>query len=198
MIKLLRWSVLIVCMAFANAHGAPILQVDGTGKLTGATGVDIGGTLYDVEFLDGTCIALFSGCDAPGDFTFNHEAGALAASTALLTQVFLDVLAGNFDTNPGLTRGCTPGFPFQCIAITPWAGLAIFIPTVIAANLRLESEDTTDITVLLTPFFDSTGDSSTTWAIWSPAVQPTPAPGTIAILGAGLLALILTRRRRNS
>jgi hypothetical protein len=26
----------------------------------------VNGSLYDVEFLDGTCIELFDGCDAPG------------------------------------------------------------------------------------------------------------------------------------
>jgi hypothetical protein len=36
---------------------APILQASSGGILTGATGVDVNGTLYDVQFVDGSCVA---------------------------------------------------------------------------------------------------------------------------------------------
>ena len=49
---------------------AATLIVNGNGILTGATGVNLNGTLYDVEFVDGTCEALFNGCDSFEDFTF--------------------------------------------------------------------------------------------------------------------------------
>ena len=34
------------------------------GELRGASGVDVGGTLYDVEFLNASCETVFSGCDS--------------------------------------------------------------------------------------------------------------------------------------
>src|SRR4029434_1736380 len=85
-----------------------------------------------------------------------------------------------------------------CSVVTPWGGGSFLIPVVVAFNLQLESNDNTDVTLLLDPFFDTTGSPTFTWAIWSPAVQSTPAPGTIAILGAGLLAFVLNRGRRMS
>ena len=50
--------------AFASGAGAAVrLEIDGAGQLTDATGVDVDGSLYHVEFVDGTCAALFVGCD---------------------------------------------------------------------------------------------------------------------------------------
>ena len=78
------------------------------GILTGARNVDVGGFFYDVKFVDGTCHDVFAGCDALSDFQFETFEGAVAAADALLKQVFVDVpSAGNFDTHPELTFGCT-------------------------------------------------------------------------------------------
>jgi len=73
----------------------PILEVDATGKLTGATGVDVDGSLFDVVFLDDTCRDLFDGCDDPSDFVFQTSVEALTASIALLEQVFVDSIFGD-------------------------------------------------------------------------------------------------------
>jgi hypothetical protein len=100
-------GMLVVSLALASSADAATLLVNGSGLLTGATGVDVGGTLYDVEFVEGSCVALFDGCDAVTDFDFTTAADVLAASQALLDQVFLDVSGqGTFDTRPSLTFGC--------------------------------------------------------------------------------------------
>jgi hypothetical protein len=83
-----KFVLAIVLVLMAGGAQAATLNVVG-GQLHGAFGVDVGGTLYNVEFLDGTCIALFNGCDAVSDFTFQSSALAAAASQALLDQVFL-------------------------------------------------------------------------------------------------------------
>jgi len=72
------------------------------GQLLGASSVDAGGTLYNVEFLDGTCIDLYSGCDEVSDFTFQSFGAAQLASQALLDQVFIDGVDGLFDSDPTL------------------------------------------------------------------------------------------------
>ena len=77
---------------------------DGT-NLTGATNVNVGGVLYDVEFVDGTCINVFSGCDnAAEDFAFSSVEVATSAANALLSQVFVDTPVNGspelFDTDP--------------------------------------------------------------------------------------------------
>src|SRR6476646_4971763 len=71
-------------------------QIVSGGKLTGATSVDVNGTLYDVEFLDGSCITVFGGCDSVSDLAFNTDGDASAAAQALLDQVF----TGIYDTQP--------------------------------------------------------------------------------------------------
>ena len=52
---------LLVAAAFGPAQAAVILDVDRDGKLRGASGVDVRGSFYDVEFVDGSCID--SPCD---------------------------------------------------------------------------------------------------------------------------------------
>ena len=51
--------VALGCAPFANAD--PVLLVNGSGVLTGARNVRVGGTLYNVTFVDGTCIDVFGG-----------------------------------------------------------------------------------------------------------------------------------------
>ena len=115
-------ATLVVTLALASSVDAAVLQVSG-GILTGATGVDVNGTLYDVEFVDDTCGAVFTGCDSTSDFTFTSDADAKAASNSLLGEVFVDGPEGQFDSLSFLTFGCPgdPGNPEFCVAVTPFA-----------------------------------------------------------------------------
>ena len=79
-------ALLLVTFALRSSADAATLLVSGSGILTGATGVNVEGTLYDVEFVDGTCAALFDGCDSVNDFTFSTEADALVASQRCLIK----------------------------------------------------------------------------------------------------------------
>jgi hypothetical protein len=49
-----------------------VLLVKGSGILTGAQNVDVGGTFYGVMFVDGTCHDVIAGCDAL-PFRYRHE-----------------------------------------------------------------------------------------------------------------------------
>ena len=87
------YAVILVFAALtlmSAGAGAATLNVVG-GQLVGASGVDVDGTLYDVEFVDGTCVDLFNGCDESSDFMFTTEAAALMASQALLDQVLINI-----------------------------------------------------------------------------------------------------------
>jgi hypothetical protein len=113
----MRMFILSAVLFFvAGAAQAATLNVVG-GQLMGASGVLVDGSLYDVQFLDGTCIDLYNGCDEASDFTFQTEASAVLASQALLDQVFLDGVDGLFDTSPQLTNGCN--ILESCHTITP-------------------------------------------------------------------------------
>ena len=73
----------VVLVLMAGGAQAATLNVIG-GILHGASDVLVDGNLYDVQFLDGTCIDLYDGCDDVSDFTFQTQASAALASQALL------------------------------------------------------------------------------------------------------------------
>jgi hypothetical protein len=97
-------SVAVLFILAASSASAATLNVVG-GQLLGASDVDVGGTLYNVEFIKDSCIALYDGCDSPDDFIFNTASEALLASQALLDQVFIDGVSGDFDSRPPTNRG---------------------------------------------------------------------------------------------
>lgn len=194
--------LLLLLVGVPLSVSAVTLSLSGD-QLIGAQGIDISGVLYNVEFLDGTCIGLYSGCDNVGsDFLFQTEEAARSASQALLDQVFLNV----YDTDQSLTRGCTTAA--ECRPLTPYALLTFGnAPGVLVANaVNLASADgdyviagggflvTTD--TALAP--NSTSNQSWTFAVWSLPTANVPEPGTLALLGLGLFGVAAMRRRRAS
>jgi hypothetical protein len=83
-------SLALIVFLSASADAA-MLNIDGGGQLLGAFNVNVGGDLCDVEFLDGTCIALFEGCASVADLTSNNSVDAqmMSAVTATIRTVIL-------------------------------------------------------------------------------------------------------------
>jgi hypothetical protein len=195
---------LVVVLLASSSASAVTFNVVG-GQLLGASGVIVDGSSYNVEFLDGTCIALYNGCDEASDFTFQTEAAALLASQALLDQVFLDIARGGFDVNPELTTGCS--FNSTCRAWTPYNLLLAPVPGftnpaisgwdgIYAQN---QSGATPDFvqggpdSILSTMNIGSlTSVGADTMAVWTPV----PEPGTGVLMGLGLLGLGVSNRRQ--
>lgn len=205
-ISLLYRGLLVVSLMLLGqpAYGATLL-INNFGDLYGASNVDIEGTLYDVTFVDGSCIQLFSGCSSPSSFFFHTGDEALAASEALLAQVFIDVPGGpQFDSNPDRTFGCLVA---SCYVITPyeyWAGTPPLVRSSFLYNASVEQGDYAQGGQELV-FADYSGDPQRVYARWSAAgtvvVPPPPGvpePASVLLLGAGLLGAGVRRWRQKA
>lgn len=174
---------------------AATLDVRG-GQLHGATGVDVGGSLFDVQFVDGSCAGLFGGCTNPvTDFTFTTYDTANLARIALAEQVFNDTAAGNFDSNPGLTNGLST----EGHILTPYRFGRIVgsIAAVAFFNAIVEASDNVGPTYILPADQNSGFYADRTYAVWSVSVVPLPA--ALPLYGAGIAVLgFIGWRRKQS
>jgi hypothetical protein len=178
----LRGLAVAVALIFGAAGATAATPYVVGGQLLGASDVDLDGMLYDVEFLDGTCVGLFSGCDEASDFTFQTADDAFAASQALLDQVFVDGASGLFGSTPDLTVGCV--YPSYCEVITPYApNGSSNVDTRFAIN---DSDGGDGVGAATIPSaYDTASAAAATYARWTAVPEPTTT--VLFFSGAGLL-----------
>jgi hypothetical protein len=181
-------------MVFASAQAA-VLQVDSSGILTGATDVVVNGSLYDVSFVDGSCVGLFGGCDQVSDFDFRTSADALAASQALLDSVLIDTGSYMFDTHWWLVSGCgTANYP--CGVITPYSPGSLSYSVLSSWAINYQTDNAT-----LTSndnSADTSNNQTLVYAKWT-SVSPVPEPETYVMLlaGLGFIGFMTLRSKQN-
>lgn len=198
MIKLASAFWMITWLTTAQA--ALILDVDADGNLLGAKDVIVDGTLYDVHFLDGTCIELFSGCDENIDFTFNTRQSAELAAIALLNSVFTNTPLGNFDDKPALTNGCSASSVCQVKTMFRIfsVGDTTYADGWTANNREAGSTRAEDwFTGAFLPRGGTAGGAQT-FAVWKSAasVSEVPTPSCMIMLMLALTGLLMSRKSK--
>ena len=203
-LKALFGAAVAACLSAGTASAANLI-VNGSGILLGADGVNVGGTLYDVRFQDGTCAALFSGCDEVSDFPFQSEPSAGVAAQALLDQVLIDGPAGNFDTVNTLVTGCTASSGSGvCFYLVPFAiPSAARVDARSALNYPFPSSFTDGVgfagSIAINSIL-SAAPPERIWAVFSPAgvTAPVPVPGALLLMPTGLAAIAWANRRKGA
>jgi hypothetical protein len=164
-------------LAFGAAQAAPSLLIDANGRLTGAENVVVRGTSYNVQFVDGSCFLLHSGCNQADDFTFHNRADARAASEALLGTVLVDLGDNHFDSSPSDVAGCSG---MRCSVFTAFQpgrrGRAQ-----VAAAINTASRDRVG-NGMVRANLDTAGDGRSVYAVWTPVAAggARPGPGPLA------------------
>jgi hypothetical protein len=183
------------------AAAGPTLLVNSSGQLTGATGVDVNGTLYDVTFVDGTCNSVFGGC---ANFVFD-ENGAFAAANSL---VALFAGAPTFNSTADLVSGCdgpaTTSFAgtSYCEMFVPFSANAGLVAVIDAYNFSGNGSDqVVNGSLLFDANYDTTYQAAwqaddLVWAVFTPASASLPEPSTWALMLLGFFGIGIAARRK--
>lgn len=186
--------ITLVYLISGYAHSATLNTAGG--QLIGASGVNVGDSLYDVEFVDGTCAASFNDCDQLSDFAFATQTGATLASQALLDQVFLNTPLGSFDDDPELTAGCL--FVQNCLIGTPYGFSAGGVLFFLAINYEFGglTDTTSGPNILSTTSNSPLNPDLFVWARWTPQAPVIPVPAAVWLFGTALVGFVGYSRRR--
>ena len=199
---MIRFAVVVLTLMiglvfWSGGGAAATLDVVG-GRLIGASNVDVLGETFDVQFREGSCAGVFSGCDNPAsDFAFQDDQMAFDAAVALEEQVLIDGPLGSFDTVPGLTNGCDL-FPATCFILVPFdvvdAGLSGLFMGSVAVRNQFSLFDNYQARLNLAVTRDSSDDDiqfSFVYAVFTPV----PEPSAAILIGGGLIVLSSRTRR---
>jgi PEP-CTERM motif-containing protein len=203
------WSVLVPWTAHADSFIIPggsavpppsiASPIVNGGRLIGASGVNVGGTLYDVEFVDANCVEVFGGCDDVSDFAFQSQTDAIAAAHALFDQVWVDGVLGLFDTVPALINGCSESFDELCHAWIPYG--TVDSASYQALKGRNSDSEVGDLIIFVDVQIPWKADitnpvtsQENIYAKFQPRAVSVPEPSALLLLGTSLVGLVCIRR----
>lgn len=186
---------LLCSLGFMSAcYGAPTALLDSLDRATGINGLEVGGSLYDVEFRVGPATAIWPDITTITTATFWGDAAAAEAAV----EAMVDAL-----NEP----------PMPSVLAETGGAVALFTAAFIVPYSFFGSPgDFTDLTaaygVLDGGTWDNKGSSGAAsasgfypWASFSaspsgPPVETIPAPSAMALLLIGIASLGAKRRRR--
>lgn len=194
-------------LLFVLLAALPLSASAATLTRTGAIDVNLNGTLYDVEFVAGSCGDVFDGCDEASDFIFDKS----LASTAAYVLLGLINQSPNIDADLRIT-GCAELYSTDvCIIYIPYASIRdIGLSEPVLDHTYVENWELIDDDVdgygrglcCLTTSHDTSRNEYETFARWTLSSERGPQPGVIPLpgsgilLGSALLGAVASRRRK--
>ena len=201
--KLLKCFSIFIFFSYTSMTFASVVHHIQYDQLVGATGIDINGENYQVQFADSSCMLLFNNCDETTDFFFPDAQSGLEANLALLEQVLLDLPSGLFDSEPELTHGCYSNI--QCSIVTPIGSVAPQLEVFPAVFLINKADQRSDVHTGSGSAFraadfglrNSNADTLT-YAIWSKeagSAVSVPVPASFLLYSSALVAILIMKDR---
>ena len=166
-----------------TAIGAPMYQTDATGAITGVTGLEVDGSIWDMTLHDGSFDELFAtmGTDALYSNLFSLSA----------TFQLIQFTNSNPVSDASLFSGCT--FFYGCSLYTVYsyepAVNAVFAHGDMVSLLSVDSHTQ----VVAAPGVNYTNQTYATWQMSS-----VPVPAAVWLFGSGLIGLIGIARRKKA
>jgi hypothetical protein len=174
-VAVLSISLWLFFISIAYAEDEVLYVQDGV--LHEVSGVTVEGYgTYDVEFVDGTCPAVYSPCLGTDNFEFNTAASALAASDALML-LFDELDDDGFQPGktPALVNGCEET---SCAIMTPAYTKPAGSPTWVVEEVlvgvyinhgSVRGGDDFVYSDEQSIAYDITDEEWATWARWTPS-----------------------------
>ncbi len=192
----LRTVALLLLLNIApHVYASPIAVESGT-QLGGINGIDIGGTLYNVEFKEGSVFDIFGSTPV---FDFNISSAGLA-STALL-NTYHSLPNTSYDTDPTTTSGCSN--IYLCNILTPYTISYLTEEYIFSSQYEnrvtsLGDDRVFNVGIPSTYNTETTSAShvSYVWADWS--VASVPEPESVVIFLLGLIGLGVCRKNNHN